>query len=106
MAKIQNCSLLWLESHCRCNTLTFMYGQYMPLAQNLTTFQTWLVISPYDLVLFSPTDCHSFQVWYLDTEGERLVWYTGKFLCFLLIENVGTIAPGILFVGHEEGKPV
>lgn len=33
--KIQNCSLLWLDSHCHCNTLTFMYGQYMPLAQNL-----------------------------------------------------------------------
>ena len=103
-AKIQNCSLLWLDSHCRCNTLTFMYGEYMPLAQNLTTFQTWLVMSPYDLVLFSHTDCHSFQVCYLDTEGERLVWCTGKFLCFLLIENVGNVTPGILFVGHEEGK--
>lgn len=72
----------------------------------LITFQTWLVISPYDLILFSHTDCHSFQVWYLDMEGERLVWYIGKFLCFLLIENVGTIAPGILFVGHEEEKRV
>lgn len=78
----------------------------MPFAQNLTTFQTWLVISSLWPGPFSPTDCHSFQVWYLDPGGERLIWYTGKFLCFLLIENVGTIAPGILFVGHEEGKPV
>lgn len=60
-AQIQNCSLLWLDSHCRCNTLTFMYGEYMPLAQNLTTFQTWLVVSPHDLVLFSHTDWHSFS---------------------------------------------